>query len=466
MNKNRLKKIFKHCLLIFLLFTFTFLRFYNLEKRINFDWDQERDAKIIKQILIDHKLTLIGPQVVSENGFYLGPYFYYLLTPFYFLSNLNPKAMLYFLIVFNLIFFLVTYFVLKKLFGFLHSLFFLFLWSINFHLIRFETISWNVILIPFGILLNWFLIFKIYKSPNYKQLIILGLISGFFLNFHFQYIFIIIFDLIFLTIYILKKRLKIILVIPFLVGIILSFLPLIIFDLRHNFLNLNQFINFFLQSKGDKDYGVWWQIFSNFLEPLIIFEEEKSLTLTKFIYFLILIFLIILMIYKKNLFKKSFYFAFLMIWVLFPIFFMIYGKRPSEYYFLFLYPFIYLIIIDLMITFKKNWLLILYISSIIFLTKEKIFLNLKENPLGLYYKELAVKKLKELTTGKKFNISIDTELGLNSGFNYLIDYYQIKQTGNWKDPLVEIRIPPKENDVIIYNIGIKIPKELSENKKK
>ncbi len=57
-------------------------------------------------------------------------------------------------------------------------------------------------------------------------------------------------------------------------------------------------------------------------------------------------------------------------------------------------------------------------------------------------------------------------LGLNSGFNYLIDYYQIKQTGNWKDPLVEIRIPPKENDVIIYNIGIKIPKELSENKKK
>jgi DNA-dependent RNA polymerase auxiliary subunit epsilon len=86
---------------------------------------------------------------------------------------------------------------------------------------------------------------------------------------------------------------------------------------------------------------------------------------------------------------------------------------------------------------------------------------LKTNSQSLYYKDLTAKKIKQMLNDKNFNISFSTPLGLNNGFKYLIDYYQIKQTSNFKDPLVEIRIPPRENDLKISDdIGIKIPKEL------
>jgi hypothetical protein len=56
-------------LIVFLLtltifITFSYLRFFNLEKRFVFDWDQENICYSVKNI-INGKLTLIGPRVVQ-----------------------------------------------------------------------------------------------------------------------------------------------------------------------------------------------------------------------------------------------------------------------------------------------------------------------------------------------------------------------------------------------------------------
>ena len=107
---------------------------------------------------------------------------------------------------------------------------------------------------------------------------------------------------------------------------------------------------------------------------------------------------------------------------------------------------------------NKFLFLILFFS-----TKDKILSTLKDNYFGFYYKEKVAKKIKEKTIGKKFNISFDVPLGMNHGFNYFFDWYQIKQTGNFSHPLIEIRIPPKKNDIVIEKIGIKIPKEFLRN---
>jgi len=66
-----------------------FLRLYKLDTRLPFGWEQERDAFFVRDILRG-KLTLIGPRVVGPGGFFLPPYFFYLLSPFYFLFKLNP----------------------------------------------------------------------------------------------------------------------------------------------------------------------------------------------------------------------------------------------------------------------------------------------------------------------------------------------------------------------------------------
>jgi len=84
-------------LLLIILVIFLFFRFYRINQRVQFDWDQERDAQVIKEILSGH-LTLLGPRVLGPDKFFLAPYFYYLLTPFYLLTNLHPRAIIYFLL--------------------------------------------------------------------------------------------------------------------------------------------------------------------------------------------------------------------------------------------------------------------------------------------------------------------------------------------------------------------------------
>ena len=68
----------------------TILRAANLEKAAAFNYDQEVAAFWLKNLLVDHKFSLIG-QEISVGGVYIAPFFYYLMAPFYALFNLTLK---------------------------------------------------------------------------------------------------------------------------------------------------------------------------------------------------------------------------------------------------------------------------------------------------------------------------------------------------------------------------------------
>jgi len=451
-------------LLISLIFiTFSYLRFYNIEKRFVFDWDQENISYSVKNIL-NGKPTLIGPRVVSEAGFFLGPYFSYLLIPFFIITNLHPKALIFFVVFINVLFFWTAFFVLKNIFGKTNAILFLSFWTINFSLIHFDTIGWWPVVLPIGITLTFYFLEKVYKKNKLFDWIILAFILGLFANIHFQFVFIIFFSFIFLLLILIKKQIKFSLkkVIIFSVIFILMFLPLFLFDLRHQFLNTKNFFNFFFGSEKPlkKDIYIWWSVFGNLLKPVILFGDPfKNQWLIKIFYFLN--FFILLFLQKKEIgFKKIFFLSSLILWIIFPFAFMFWGKRPAEYYFIFLYPFIYIPLISFFLKIKKSLILILLLTILFFSTKTHIFSKLKDNYFSFYYKEKLAQIIKEKTDKKKFNISFDVPLGMNHGFRYFFDWYQIKQTGNFSDPLIEVRIPPKKDDIVIKKIGIKIPQEL------
>ena len=68
-----------------------FLRIYRLEELAGFDFDQEKAAFWIRDFLIHGKISLIG-QEISTGGIFIGPLYFYLLSPFYFLLNMRmPK---------------------------------------------------------------------------------------------------------------------------------------------------------------------------------------------------------------------------------------------------------------------------------------------------------------------------------------------------------------------------------------
>ncbi len=89
-----------------------------------------------------------------------------------------------------------------------------------------------------------------------------------------------------------------------------------------------------------------------------------------------------------------------------------------------------------------------------------IFLNLRRDSGSLFYKDALIKDLYERTKGQKFNISYTVPTGRDTGFRYLLDYYHVKQTGDWSDALIQVKIPPGDSQIVFGNYGYFIPKKL------
>ena len=61
-----------------------------------------------------------------------------------------------------------------------------------------------------------------------------------------------------------------------------------------------------------------------------------------------------------------------------------------------------------------------------------------------------------------FNISFDVPIDEDAGFKYFLDFYEVKYTGDPKDPLIEFVIPPekKKSSYHLGGIGVYIPEGL------
>ncbi len=446
---------------VLIFIVFMLLRFYSIDKRINFDWDQESYLKAIKNMILLRRPGLIGPRVVSETGFFLGPYFYYILFPFVVLSKLHPMGLAYFVILVSIIFFTFGFFVIKQIFSLKTAVLFMFLWATNYLLIGYDKNPWNPIFIPLGTITVIYLLRQITKSNQSRDWFLLGISLGLFFNMHFQFVFLVVFSSFLLLLQfkfdIYKEWRKIFIMIS---SFIFVFIPLFVFDLKHDFLNLKLFFNFFTSNQGMRvDHFTWFKVFGNFIKPITVASDN----MTALIVYLVLTFSsLAISLHRKN-FHKIFYFSVFLLFVfVFLVFSFIYRQRPSEYYFLFLYPFIYLLLLELFISLKKQYLLIFITLITIWLNKVSLEDSLAYASFTLNKKEKAVQEIKKrVDPERKFNISLDTPLGENSGYKYLIEYYNIKQSGDWTDPLIQIHIPPQKGNIRIGDkIGIEIPPEL------
>lgn len=448
-------------IIFFLVFVFfIFFHFYNIEKRVGFSWDQESYSYQVKNIVENHKLTLIGPRSADIKGFFLGPYFIYLLVPFYLITHLHPWALIIFVVIYNLLFFSLSFFFLYKIFNISTAIFFMIFWLINHQLITYDIVPWNPIFIPMGVITCWYFIKQIIKKNKVIDWLLLGLSSGIFINMHFSFIFILIFNFLFIFFHSLKnnfKDWKKILV--FLLSFVVIFIPLLLFDLRHNFLNSKLFFDFFFnkQSGTSADLLAWIPVFGNLVKPSMLINNNLAVVI---FYVTILILMLYVTFKNKNIYTKLFFRNAIIVWLIFPIFFSLYGKRPSEYYFLFLMPFVFITIIIFFNTINKKYFLWLILGLLFIFNIKSLSLVTREDRFGLFYKDMAIKKLKSIVKNKnKLNISYKVPIGENNGYNYLIEYYQIRQSGDFNDPLLEIMVPSKPGNIKVGNIGLKIPKE-------
>lgn len=187
---------------------------------------------------------LIGPKL-TFGGIYSGPYYYYLLLPILALTNYSINALLYFNTALFAIALGFLFFELSKRFSLYESALgvSVILFS-PFYLIASRNPSNAFTYIPF--LLVFLSILYFYKISKPKQLLLMGIFAGILVTFHLVVGSVVLFASLMLLADI-KKRQHIL---WYFLGFPIAFLPLILFELKHNFIMLkNTFI--------DKSYLLW-----------------------------------------------------------------------------------------------------------------------------------------------------------------------------------------------------------------
>lgn len=170
-------------LLLALFLLHLILRFYAIETKSMFGYDQVDSAWAAKQIIVDHKLPLIGPENKLSSGFFVGPLYYYLISVFYLFTNLDPIAAGLFAGFTSIIGFFTLFFVTKKLFSFNVALIAVFINTVSYSGIEFDRTQWEINFIPIVSLLVFYFLYKILLGSE-KNIVYLGIVLAIAFHVH------------------------------------------------------------------------------------------------------------------------------------------------------------------------------------------------------------------------------------------------------------------------------------------
>lgn len=173
----------------FVIFIFeVFLRFYQIDIKNPFGYDQVDNAWAAKNIIVNHWYPLVGVVVKQNSGVHLGPVYYYMLTVFYWMLNLNPISSGVFAGFTSIFTFLSLFYIVKKLFSWEVALIAVFINTFSITEIISDRVQWNVGFLPAISLIIFYLLYKVTLGEP-KKLIPLTIVIGFGLSIHFTVVF-------------------------------------------------------------------------------------------------------------------------------------------------------------------------------------------------------------------------------------------------------------------------------------
>ena len=155
-------------LLIAILALASFLRFYHLNDFLHFANDEGRDAFVIKEMVEEGIIPLLGPEV-SIGHFHLGPIFYYFLFPFFWFGNNQPVSGAIMTALFGIASVYLLWRLTKKFLSKEAGLFAAFLYTTSFVVILHSRWSWNLNLLPFFLLVYLYSFWKIIILKKEKK---------------------------------------------------------------------------------------------------------------------------------------------------------------------------------------------------------------------------------------------------------------------------------------------------------
>lgn len=327
----------KHWLILAILLLAACLRLYRIYDYAEFLGDQGRDVVIVRDFLKNGNLFFIGPQT-SVGNMYLGPFYYYLfVAPGLLLTLFNPVGPAIIVAVLGVLTVFIIYLITDNWFGRVSAYTSAILFALSPTVIKYSSFSWNPNIMPlFALLFVYFLIKKRYILATLAFIICL--------NSHFLAL--VLLPLAALILFLNRplplKRLLICLLI-----FVISLIPQILFDIRHQGQNLNSLITFFTQReqtvnlKAYKAIPGLWPLFVQINGSLL---AGKNSTVSLGVSLLFIIFLIKVIYSQVKSKKIDTRLLILTAWYLLGLIGLgIYKQHVYDHYFGFLFPVVFIL---------------------------------------------------------------------------------------------------------------------------
>lgn len=291
----------KNFLILCSIFIFAYLvRFYNFEDRVIFWTEQARSLETSLGYL--EKPSLLGQEYFRQDSnshiIYSGALFNWALLPVILFSKYDVIKITTFFGFLNILTGLLVFLVARRFFGIKTAFYSSILFLFNGLMIYHSLFIWNYNFLPLIGLMVFHLTLQ--NSSQYKLNIFfwLGLISGIGISLQIWFV---VFALISLLVNMFKSKQKIYSLLLFLLGIIIGNLPLIIFDLRHDFYQIRtiwQYLLDTLNSVSDANFAYYYLLP---LVPVVTIFFGWLLSKINFIFSVILISLYLLLNYKLQI---------------------------------------------------------------------------------------------------------------------------------------------------------------------
>lgn len=423
-----------------------------------FDYDQEMIAQKASDIITLHRPTLIGTRV-GEYSFYVPPLYIYSSSLFYFIFNLHPLANVFQAYFWSFLSLLALYHLFKKFFPRRVVYLGLLFYTVSPYFIYLERIPWNPNPLVFVSTLTFLIIYKIINTqkPSIDLYILLSVVVGFALNTHFTAIFLVIFTIISLFWF---KRWNFKTITIFFFYLFLFILPIILFDLRHEYLNIKGFISLFTTTSSHVPVPLLVRFL---LQLLAAINNTGRLLLGPVPEWisagtgLIVWLLFITKPQPRHL--KPLIFIFLLIPIIVFTFYT--GDKP-EYYYLVTSPIYLIAYVSLLTEFIYNWrystaLIALYLV----LATHGLYSISAPTSNSLGNKLAVLEMIKQRSNGQLVNIVYDMPIQWDFGYNYLINYLHLNYTGEQIDNSYTLIYPSSRSkrsyDFVSGDIGVFYP---------
>ncbi len=333
----RLHKFYRLAIFILLFFLSLFPRSIEaLSRNYVFGFDQGRDMLAVWDIVVNHKLTLIGAEIgAGSAGFsyiFHGPFYYYSLCLPFILFGGDPYGGVVLMLIFGLASIIAGFFIGKKIFNRTFGIILAFLLAVSPALIPQSRFIWNSHPTTLFILLLFYLVYKLSSNKSWITFSA-AFLSGFIYNFELGIslplsVALIIYSIIIFRIKNIKQYLFLFL------GFILAFLPMIVFEARHNFSMIQNLLHH--NSKTDVTFLLLQNLARDHLQTFYYgfantYPTQNIIPTSVMLITLISIFIYFVHKDKNILVKKFFLFLLCLPIITFIVFSIIIGKIWLHY---------------------------------------------------------------------------------------------------------------------------------------